>query len=212
MPKKPDKDLKKYHLILSEIGIIFSLLFLIAATNINTGNQSKTEKDLIIPDKPVLIVLPPTIPPKKPAPQKPMIFISKPDDQVIDAEIPEFPEFGEFADKIILPLKDEAEPLEKTVVFLPVMPTIIGGQEELYSKIIYPEIPKKANIEGRVVVQFVLDKQGNVTDPKIIRSVHPDLDEEVLRVIKLVKFSPGVQNGVLVKVRMVQSINFKLKR
>ena len=57
-----------------------------------------------------------------------------------------------------------------------------------------------------------IDKKGNVTEPEIIRSVHPKLDEEVLRVIKLVKFSPGVQNGVLVRVKMVQMVNFQLKR
>ena len=92
------------------------------------------------------------------------------------------------------------------------MPTIIGGQEALYSKIKYPKIAQNIGIEGRVHVQFIIDKQGKVIDPEIIRGVHPELDAEVLRVIKLVRFSPGVQNGTLVKVKMVQSVNFKLKR
>jgi protein TonB len=92
------------------------------------------------------------------------------------------------------------------------MPTIIGGQEALYSKIKYPKIAQDLGIEGRVLVQFIIDKKGNVTDPEIVRSVHPKLDEEVLRVIKLIKFSPGVQNGVLVRVKMVQMVNFQLKR
>ena len=207
-------DLKKNHFILSEIGIICSLLFIIAATNINLGTETNSK----IPDQqPVepdtLLVLPPITPPEKVAPKKPMVFIVKPEDEILDDEIPEFPEFEDAYEKILTPpeqLPDEEE--EEAVEFLPQMPTIIGGQQSLYSKIKYPKIAQDLGIEGRVLVQFIIDKKGNVTEPEIIRSVHPKLDEEVLRVIKLVKFSPGVQNGVLVRVKMVQMVNFQLKR
>lgn len=215
MKKNPNKDLRKYHLIFTEAGIICSLLFLIAATNINLGSQKTT--DVFIPDSEGLkpIDLPPTIPPETPAPQKPMIFTPKPNNTLIIDELPEFSEFGHFGDQILIPpepIADIADIAEKIVTYLPVMPTIIGGQKALYSKIKYPEIPRKVNIQGRVEVEFIIDKQGNVTQPRIVRILHPDLDEEVLRVIKLIKFSPGVQNGILVKVKMIQSVKFKLKR
>ncbi len=213
MKKNRYFDLKKNHFILSEIGIICSLLFLIAATNANIGSEKDSGiLDQFPVDPEQIIDLPPVTPPEKVAPQKPMIFAPKPNDTPIDIDIPEFPEFGDFSNQILLPPKTEPEVDDETVSFLLHMPTIIGGQKALYSKIIYPKIAQDLGIEGRVMVQFILDKQGNVTNPEIIRSVHPKLDEEVLRVIKEVKFSPGVQNGTLVKVKMVQSVNFKLKR
>lgn len=213
MKKNRYFDLKKNHFILSEIGIICSLLFLIAATNVNIGSEKDSgilEQPSVDPEK--IIELPPVTPPEKVAPQKPMIFTPKPNDTPIDIDIPEFPEFGDFNEKISLPPDPAADNDVEPVTFLLHMPTIIGGQEALYSKIKYPKFAQDIGIEGRVMVQFILDKQGNVTEPKIIRSVHPKLDEEVLRVIKMVKFSPGVQNGTLVRVKMVQSVSFKLKR
>lgn len=214
MKKNRYFDLKKNHFILSEIGIICSLLFLIAATNINIGSEKDsgiTDQISIVPEQ--IIDLPPVTPPEKVPPQKPMIFTPKPNDAPIDIDIPDFPEFGDFSEKLLVPPKTDSPSEDEDIVeFLPIMPTIIGGQEALYSKIKYPKIAQNIGIEGRVHVQFIIDKQGRVTDPEIIRGVHPELDAEVLRVIKLVRFSPGVQNGVLVKVKMVQSVNFKLKR
>lgn len=212
MKKKAINDLKKYYLLFMEVGLICSLLFFIAATKINFSTEKKSFH--FIPDKEDFkpIDIPPTNVHKKLAPQKPMIYTEKPNDVIIDAEIPDFPEFGDFNQEILYTPEAPPEEEEKIVEFLPVMPSIIGGQSALYSKIVYPEIPKRVGIEGRVTVQFIIDKDGNVTNPKIIRSVHPDLDKELLRVIELVRFSPGVQNGILVKVRMTQTVNFKLKR
>lgn len=213
MKKNRYFDLKKNHFILSEIGIICSLLFLIAATNVNMGSENDSgilDQTSVDPEK--IIDLPPVTPPEKVAPQRPMIFTPKPNDTPLDIDIPDFPDFGDFTDRLPVPPKAETTDDDDIVEFLPVMPTIIGGQEALYSKIKYPKIAQNIGIEGRVHVQFIIDKQGKVINPEIIRGVHPDLDAEVLRVIKLVRFSPGVQNGTLVKVKMVQSVNFKLKR
>lgn len=211
MKKKTRYDLKKHYFILTEVGLICSLLFLIVTTNIEIRSDLQSnifDQVPIEPDK--LLEISITKEPEKIAPQKPMVFTPKPNDQVLEVDIPDFPEFGDFTNKIILPLKPEKKP-EEPVTYLPVMPTIIGGQKALYSKIKYPKIARKLGIDGRVDVQFVIDKQGNVTNPKIERSVHPELDKEVLRVIQLVRFSPGVQNSILVKVRMVQPVYFKLK-
>jgi protein TonB len=212
MKKNPNNDLKKYHLLFTEIGLICSLLFFIAATNIHFSAEEKAPHFIPDIENFKTVEIPPTNIPKKLPPQKPMVFTEKPDDVIIDAEIPEFPDFGDFNQRILYTPEAPPEEEEKIVGFLPVMPSIIGGQKNLYSKIVYPEIPKRAGIEGRVTVQFIVDKNGQVNSPKIIRSVHPELDKELLRVIELVRFSPGVQNGVLVKVRMTQTVNFQLKR
>lgn len=211
MKKLPRYDLKKYHLIFTELGIIGSLLFTIVATNLNL--QSSEPKALDANSQEVLSVieLPPVIPPKKVAPQKPMTFVPKPNDAIIDDDIPEFVSFDDAFGNITLPPETEDTEEEEIIDFLPHMPQIIGGIESLYSKIKYPKIAQDSRIEGRVAVQFVIDKRGNVTEPTIVRGVHPELDKELLRVIKLVKFTPGVQNGTLVKVRMVQTVYFKLK-
>lgn len=207
----PRYDLKKYYVIFTELGIIGSLLFTIAATNLNLQSP-KTEIETVNSQELLSVIeLLPVIPPKKIAPQKPMIFTPKPNDAIIEEEIPEFINFDDAFGDIILPPEIEEQDEELIIDYLPQMPEIIGGLESLYSKIKYPKFAQATRLEGRVAVQFIIDKQGKVTEPTIIRGVHPELDNEVLRVIKLIKFTPGVQNGTLVKVRMVQTVYFKLK-
>ena len=75
----------------------------------------------------------------------------------------------------------------------------------------YPEQAKKDSIEGRVVLSFVVETDGSITEPKVVRSVHPLLDEEALRVAKLMpKWEPGYQNGTPVRVKYNIPVTFKL--
>lgn len=79
-------------------------------------------------------------------------------------------------------------------------PQYPGGIDGLMSflsqNIIYPPTASESNIQGRVVIKFVVTKDGNVANPEIIRSVDPSLDAEALRVVSLLKgFTPGVFNG-----------------
>ena len=94
-------------------------------------------------------------------------------------------------------------------------PHFPGGQQALLEflrqNVNYPEQAKKDSIEGRVVVGFVIDTDGSITDPKIVRSVHPLLDAEALRVVKLMpKWEPGSENGTPVKVKYNLPISFKI--
>ena len=94
-------------------------------------------------------------------------------------------------------------------------PSFPGGQQALLDflrqNVNYPEQAKKDSIEGRVVVGFVIDTDGSITDPKIVRSVHPLLDAEALRVVKLMpKWEPGSENGTPVKVKYNLPISFKI--
>lgn len=91
------------------------------------------------------------------------------------------------------------------------MPELIGGLQGLQDKVDYPDMAKRAGVEGRVIVQFVVDEDGRVQDPRIVRGVGAGLDDEALRAIKQARFVPGVQNGRPVKVKMSVPITFKLR-
>ena len=89
------------------------------------------------------------------------------------------------------------------------------GQEGLSryiaNNIKYPQIAKEYGITGKVYVGFIVDKDGSVTDVKILRGIDKNLDAEALRVIKsLPKYKPGMQRGKACRVQFTIPINFKL--
>ncbi len=97
------------------------------------------------------------------------------------------------------------------------MPLFLGGEAALIkyidSHIQYPPEAVKNNIQGRVVVQFVVDKTGEIGEVKVVRSVDKDLDEEAVRIVKtLPKFIPGRQNGQAVAVWYTLPVTFKSPR
>ncbi|MBQ3710583.1 MAG: TonB family protein [Bacteroidales bacterium] len=96
-----------------------------------------------------------------------------------------------------------------------VMPEYPGGMEMmikyLSENIKYPEEAKDKGIQGRVFVQFVIEKDGSVTGVKVMRSVHPLLDNESVRVVKAMpKWKPGLQKGKPVRVSYNLPISFKM--
>ena len=96
------------------------------------------------------------------------------------------------------------------------MPEFPGGMEEmmkfLQMNIQYPANAAKNNVEGRVILQFVVEKDGQIGDVKVARSVDPELDAEALRVVKsMPNFIPGRQDGKPVAVWYTLPINFKLQ-
>lgn len=107
---------------------------------------------------------------------------------------------------------DEEPPI---VDFLPNedMPKFIGNLNEFLSKNIrYPSIPAENGIQGRVVCQFVVNRDGQITDIKVLRSIDPLLDKEAVRVIQsMPAWKPGVQQGKPVSVRYTLPINFRLQ-
>lgn len=111
----------------------------------------------------------------------------------------------------------EVHTADSTSVFTIVeaMPEFPGGQNELYKFIgqhtKYPEKAQKAGIEGKVLVQFIVNESGNVSDATVKKSAHPDLDAEALRVVNLFpNFKAGTQQGKAVKVYYVLPFSFKL--
>jgi TonB family protein len=91
------------------------------------------------------------------------------------------------------------------------MPKLIGGMKAIQSKIEYPTLARRAGIEGRVTVQFIVNENGDVENAEVVRGIGGGADEEALRVVKEAKFEPGVQRGRKVRVRYAMSINFTLE-
>ena len=129
-------------------------------------------------------------------------------------------------------LKDTAKPVE--VKYIPTevtdklkgtplyevveqMPEFPGGGmaaalEYIQKNMQYPESAKENGTQGRAMVQFVVDKEGNVTEPKVIRSVDKELDAEAIRLVKsMPKWKPGMQKGQAVAVKYTMPVLFKLE-
>jgi len=96
------------------------------------------------------------------------------------------------------------------------MPTFEGGDAALLKyltdSVKYPELAKKHGVQGRVVIGFIVEKDGSLTDVKVLRHVDIDLDAEALRVVKgMPKWIPGCQDEQLVRVRYNVPVSFRLK-
>lgn len=90
------------------------------------------------------------------------------------------------------------------------MPMPIGGMREIAKNVHYPEIAKRAGIEGRVFVKAFIDENGNVVETEIIKGIGGGCDQAALDAIEATKFKPGRKNGKPVKVQVSIPIMFKL--
>ena len=107
-------------------------------------------------------------------------------------------------------------PNETIFEIVEVMPEYPGGMQKclqyLAKEIKYPTKAQDAGQQGRVIVQMVVSKEGKVVDPKVIRSVSPELDAEAIRVVKsMPDWKPGKQKGQAVNVKYTLPIMFKLQ-
>ena len=107
---------------------------------------------------------------------------------------------------------------EETKVFDVVeqMPSFPGGDAELmkflHDHMKYPAVAEENGIQGRVICTFVVERDGSITDVKVIKSVDPSLDKEAIRVLKsMPKWIPGKQNGSAVRVKYTVPVTFRLQ-
>ena len=120
---------------------------------------------------------------------------------------------------IAAPVEAPEEEEEEEVVFVVVesMPEFPGGQQALFKylgdNVKYPVIAQENGIQGRVICQFVVNKDGSIVDVEVVRSGgDPSLDKEAVRVIKsMPKWKPGKQRGKAVRVKYTVPVNFKLQ-
>jgi TonB family protein len=104
---------------------------------------------------------------------------------------------------------------EEPLIAVEGMPAFPGGEEAMMKYIAknlrYPLSAQLQGIEGRVVVRFVVNKDGSIKDIEILRSLNPECDREAVRVIKnMLNWTPGRQNGIAVPVYYTFPITFKL--
>ena len=103
----------------------------------------------------------------------------------------------------------------KTYMVIEDQPEFPGGEmamlQFMAENLVYPESCKEQKIQGRVMVTFVVAKDGSVTETEVVKSVNPEIDAEALRVVNsMPKWKPGKQNGKEVRVKMTVPVIFKL--
>ena len=215
--KKPDADLRRTYQRVFEICVIVALVFMILAFkffpamsggekiaqvsqelfNVEDVQQTKQEN-------------------RPPPPPKPPIPIEAPSDDVLeDIEISES-ELDENA-QVTAPTpppakKEEVEDAEP-VFFIAVeeMPEPIGGIGAIQEKIVYPEIAKRAGVQGRVFVKAFVNEGGVVNKVELIRGIGAGCDEAAMDAVKATRFKPGKQRGKPVKVQVTVPVLFKLQ-
>lgn len=115
-----------------------------------------------------------------------------------------------------LEIEPEDEPEEEDVfMVVEVQPEYPGGYQAMRNfikqNLKYPRICMENNIQGRVLVSFIVDKDGSIVEPEIVKSVNPSLDKEALRLVSIMpKWNPGSQRGKPVRVKYTMPLTFSL--
>jgi protein TonB len=222
-PKKTEKaDLTKKSFLFLTVGLVVSLLLAIMAFSYRVYDDTSVT-DLSKNDamEEEILEVPPTeqLPPPPPKIQQPQI-IEVPDEKKIEEEIEinmdtEVTEETKVEEIKIAPVEEEKE--DPNQIFLVVEETAapIGGMPAFYEfvskKLKYPAQARRMGVEGKVFVEFVIERDGTITDVKAIKGIGAGCDEEAVRVLQSApKWKPGKQRGKPVRQRMVLPIAFKL--
>jgi len=217
---KGDLESKKRSYLL--LGIVFVLSIVYAGFELYA--TSDIQKNQSINDEDVVFFIEPEIPRTEPQPPKPIKDIFK--DIVIDVVSNEKIllndpnifniEVGEIdTTTYIIPIIIEQEVDDKIVDFVQDMPQFIGedGTFENYIKknVKYPDYAKLLGVTGVVLLEFVVEKDGSVSNVKVLQSVYPDLDAEAIRVVSSSPtWKPGKQSFIPVRVKQIVPIRFVL--
>lgn len=218
--KKKEADLESGYRLRVEFGMIISLAALIVLFNVRLTFSNK--ENFTVPDQETVKmqqVVQTRINQKPPPPPVPQVPVAVPNDAVIQDQ----PNFMSSELNLDAPLKlppppppsNNENPKKKKAqqIFIVVekMPKLIGGMKALEENIHYPNLARQAGIEGNVIVQFVVNKRGIPIDLKVIRGIGGGCDEAALAAVRKVRFTPGIQRGRPVPVRMDIPVRFELK-
>jgi periplasmic protein TonB len=214
--KNANADLRKKSGLFMNIGLVISLLFVLLSFEYKSYDEGNPiPLDYGNTDFPEPIVIPPTR--IKPPPPKEITLIEVKDDIPIIEELPHIN--NEFNDSTSFTLQEIEEPAPEitkdSFAIVEQMPTYPGGTNALYKfiskKIKYPTKARRLGVEGKVFLNFTVDKDGSVTNIQVIRGIGSGCDEESIRILKKIpKWNPGKQRGRAVKVQMTLPITFKL--
>ncbi|PLX24084.1 MAG: energy transducer TonB [Salinivirgaceae bacterium] len=225
--KNPKVSLEKWRGTFMLGGLVAVLGLLLVAFNWNSGTGTvddlgavmdvNLEEEMIQTQRQEEIKPPPPPPP----PQKKVIeeLTVVDNDEDIDDELDIDTEADEetMIEQTDIMIEEEEEE-EEPEIFMVVeqMPEFPGGQGQLFKyisqNINYPAIAKENGIQGKVFIQFVVGKDGSITNVTVLRGVDPSLDKEAVRVVQsMPKWTPGKQRGKPVFVRYQVPINFRLQ-
>lgn len=227
LKKNPKVDLEKKKTIFIEIGLVLSLGIILLAFEWTSTGGVNTDlagvQDIVVEEEMIPITQQEEIKPPPPPPQ-PMQVIDiiniVEDDIEIDDDIDLFDsEFNEDIAVRIVNFIDEEEEAEEEEIFVIVedMPSFQGGDINKFREFInrnlrYPEIAAENGIQGRVILSFVVESHGGVSNVRILRGVDPALDKEAIRVVESSpKWKPGMQRGKPVRVSFNIPIIFVLQ-
>ncbi len=226
--KKTEKaNLENRRLLFTEIGLVLALLLVWGA--FSYGTREKKLADLgsdaeVVEVEDMVPITQETPPPPPEAPQVPVLsdqidiveddikvednFMSLEDDANLGVEIMDYVE--EVKEEVV---EEEAIPFQ----LVEEKPSFNGGDANEFSKwvnskLVYPEIAKENGVQGRVTLQFTVEKDGSVTNVKVLRGVDSSLDKEAVRVVQSSpKWKPGKQRDRAVKVTYTFPVIFQLR-
>ena len=222
--KSPKADLEGKKSTWLLIGYVFILALMFVAFEWTDRDKQVTTDtgitDVVFEEE----IIPITEQEQKQAPPPPeapkveeVLQIVENDAKVEETTIQASEETGQAVEVKYVPVEVEEEEPEEQQIFQVVeeMPEFPGGMAEclkfLGKNIKYPTISQENGVQGKVIVQFVVNKDGSIVDPVVVRSVDPYLDKEALRVIKTMpKWKPGMQKGQPVRVKYTVPVTFRL--
>ena len=213
--KKTEKaNLENRRLLFTEIGLVAALLVVWGAFSYGTKEKTvamfETDTEVVEVEEMVPITQE-TPPPPPEAPQIPVLSDQidiVEDDANLGVEIMDYVE--EVKEEVV---EEEAIPFQ----LVEEKPSFNGGDANEFSKwvnskLVYPEIAKENGVQGRVTLQFTVEKDGSVTNVKVLRGVDSSLDKEAVRVVQSSpKWKPGKQRDRAVKVTYTFPVIFQLR-
>ena len=223
--KSPEVDLENKKLTFVLLGLVLALAIMYVGfewtqkevTKYEVADTEVLEFEEEIIDNTVQEETPP--PPPPPAPEViEEIEIVEDDKETESIDFSTEDDDKKVQEIIAVPVQVEEEDPEENVVFQVVenMPEFPGGRkalkEYLAENIKYPSIAAENNIQGRVVCQFTVWKDGSIKDIVVARGIDPSLDREAIRVVQsMPKWTPGKQRGKAVNCRFTLPISFRLQ-
>ncbi len=227
--KYPQADLERFHNFFLEIGLVLALGIVFAAFEWKSKVREAADLGTVVMQEAETELIPVTRqeevrPPEPPPPQKVVEILNiVADDVELDEELEV--EDTEADEKTMIDVKpvismgrEQEETDDHSPVFFIVeeMPEFPGGEMALRqfiaNAIKYPVIAQENGIQGKVYVSFVVGKDGQVSDAKVLRGVDPSLDKEAIRVVNsLPRWKPGKQQGKTVRVSFSVPISFVLQ-